>query len=84
MYRKWNFFVRYYNKGLVKEDCDNLVTANYDSYIESVGLKSLRVFLIDHFFYFVFMPTFIWWKFTPFKFKWPKEIEVIFGKINYY
>ena len=84
MYRKWNFLVRYYNKGLVKEDDDNLVTTNYDSYIEKVGFKSIRVFLIDHFFYIVFMPTFIWWKFTPFKFKWPKEIENIFGDINYY
>lgn len=84
MYRKWNFLVRYYNEGLVKEDDDNFVTTNYDSYIEKVGFKSIRILVIDHFFYIFFMPTFIWWNFAPFKFKWPKEVEEIFGKINYY
>ncbi|KAA1171125.1 hypothetical protein FWJ25_17105 [Marinobacter salinexigens] len=84
MYRKWNFIVRYYNEGFVEEDKGNLVTTNYDSYIKHVGFKSLRVFLIDHFVFVIFMPTFIWWKFSPFKFKWPKEIEAVFGKINYY
>ncbi len=84
MYRKWNFIVRYHNEGIVEGDDDNLATANYDAYIKHVGFKSLRVSLIDHFFFIVFMPTFIWWKFAPFKFKWPKEIEDVFGQFNCY
>jgi hypothetical protein len=84
MYRKWNFIVRYYNEGLIEEDNENLATSNYDAYIKHVGFKSLRIFLIDHFFFVFFMPTFIWWKFSPLKFRWPKEIEEIFGEVNYY
>ncbi|SDX06503.1 hypothetical protein [Marinobacter mobilis] len=84
MYQRWNFIVRYYNEGVSEHDLDILATANYDSYIKAVGFKSLRVFLIDHFFFVVFMPTMIWWKFSPFKYKWPKEIEAVFGQINYY
>lgn len=83
MYRKWNFIVRYYNEGVIEEDEENLYGANYDSYNQHVaGQTGRRIF--GHVLFLLFMPTMIWWKFTPFKYKWPKEIEAIFGKINYY
>jgi len=84
MYKKWNFLVRYVCEGLVDEDSEHLSKINYDSYRNKVGIKSFRVFIIDHFFYILFIPGFIWWKYTPFKYRWPKEIEFIFGKFNFY
>lgn len=84
MYKKWNFLVRYFNDGLVDDDFECLSKINYDSYRNKVGYKSLRVFLIDHFFYILFIPGFIWWRYTPLKYRWPKEIEAVFGEANYY
>ena len=83
MYRKWNFIVRYYDEGVVEEDEENLYGANYDSYNQHVaGQMGRRIF--GHVLFFFFMPTIVWSKYTPSKYKWPKEIEAIFGKINYY
>jgi len=84
MYRKWNFIVRYYNEGVVEEDADNLVMANYDSYRKDIPSKSMAARVVDTLLLITFMPTMYWWAFSPFKYKWPKEIEAIFGKINYY
>ncbi|WP_203142205.1 hypothetical protein [Marinobacter mangrovi] len=84
MYRKWNFIVRYYNEGMVEEDADNLVMANYDTYRKYITQKSLGRRIFSYLLFLVFMPTMIWWKFTPFKYKWPKEVEEVFGKANNY
>lgn len=84
MYRRWNFIVRYYNEGFVEEDVDNLAVVNYDSYRKDVSNKSIGMLILDYFSVILLMPTMIWWKYTPFKYKWPKEIEAIFGKNNYY
>ena len=84
LYRSWNFIVRYYNEGVVEEDADNLATANFDSLREDLASSSIGKRILEYSLLILFMPTMIWWKFTPFKYKWPKEIEAIFGKINYY
>lgn len=84
MYRKWNFIVRYYNEGAVEEDADNLVMANYDSYRKYISSKSIVRRIFSWLIFIVFMPTMFWWKLTPFKYKWPKEIEEVFGKANNY
>ena len=84
MYRKWNFIVRYYNEGVVEEDADNLVMANYDSYRRDIPSKSMAARIADTILLILFMPTMYWWAFSPFKYKWPKEIESVFGKANNY
>ncbi|SDX06578.1 hypothetical protein [Marinobacter mobilis] len=84
MYQKWNFIVRYYVKGMVGEDVSKLSKINYDSCIATANIKSTKDWLVEHFFMTVFMPTIIWAKISPFKYKWPREIEAIFGKNNYY
>lgn len=84
MYRKWNFIVRYYNEGVLEEDFDNLAWVNYDSFKEDVKKKSIGAAIIECMGVVLFIPSIIWWEFIPFKYKWPKQIEEIFGKINYY
>lgn len=84
MYRKWNFIVRYYNEGVVEEDIDHLAGINFDSLRKDLASSSIGKRILEYSLLILFMPTMIWWKFTPFKYKWPKEIEAIFGKINYY
>ncbi|WP_203142206.1 hypothetical protein [Marinobacter mangrovi] len=84
LYRKWNFIVRYFDEGLVREDRENLVAANYDSYVKSMRNKSLFMFVVDYVSVLFLVPTIIWGKFSPFKFKWPEKIEAVFGKNNYY
>jgi hypothetical protein len=84
MYRKWNFIVRYYNEGIVEEDMDHLAGINFDSLRKDLTSSSIGKRVVEYSLLILFMPTMIWWKFTPFKYKWPKEIEAIFGKINYY
>lgn len=83
LYRKWNFFVRYYVDGVKPEDNENLYAVNYDSYNRHVVGEPGRRFF-GHIIFIIFMPSIIWWKLSPFKYKWPKEIEDIFGKVNYY
>jgi len=84
MYRKWNVMVRYCEGGSIFEDVSNLHMMNYGVYLANSSSKSSRVLILDHFFFFLFMTNFMWWKYTPLKFKWPAEIESIFGKANYY
>lgn len=84
LYRKWNFIVRYYQEGPLEEDFVNLETCNYDSYMQGMHGKSVAASAADYLSLVLFMPTMIWARFSPFKFKWPKEIEAIFGKANYY
>jgi len=84
MYRKWNFIVRYYNEGVIEEDIDHLAWINYDSYKEDLKKKPIAISIIECLGVILFIPSIIWWNFTPFKYKWPKEIEAIFGKANYY
>ena len=84
LYRKWNFIVRYYDEGVAKEDVKNLSGINYESYKESVNNKSVGILILDYLSVILFMPSIIWWKFAPFKYRWPKEVEAIFGKANYY
>lgn len=84
IYRKWNFMVRFYKEGITKEDCSNLKTANYDSFVESINEGSRFLFVFDYVVLIVFVPTMVWAKFSPFKYKWPKEIEDIFGQKNFH
>jgi hypothetical protein len=84
IYRKWNFIVRYYDEGTTREDFDNLAWVNYDFYKEDLKKKSIGIKIIECLGVILFVPSIIWWNFTPFKYKWPKEIEAIFGKANYY
>ncbi|MDS1311701.1 hypothetical protein [Marinobacter xiaoshiensis] len=84
IYRKWNFIVRFYQEGLNKEDCSNLETANYDLYVETLNNSSFLAYILDYLSLILFVPTMIWAKFSPFKYKWPSEIEEVFGKANYY
>jgi len=84
MYQKWNFIVRYYNKGLIEEDADHLAVINFDSLRKDIASISIGKRIGEYFFLILLMPTMIWWKFTPFKYKWPKEIEEVFGKANNY
>ncbi|BES73657.1 hypothetical protein RE428_46750 [Marinobacter nanhaiticus D15-8W] len=84
MYQKWNFIVRYYNEGIIREDFNHLAWVNYDSYKEDLKKKSLGVSVVECLGVVLFVPSIIWWNFMPFKYRWPKEIEAIFGKANYY
>ncbi|MGK0524696.1 MAG: hypothetical protein ACI92N_002338 [Pseudomonadales bacterium] len=84
LYRRWNFVLRFFNRGRLPEDSDNLAVANYDSYLDEMQGKSLKAKVFDHLVFIFLMPTVIWWKFSPFKYKWPKEVEAIFGKVNYH
>ncbi len=84
MYRKWNFFVRYYNKGIGKKDADNLVMANHDTYRKYINSKSIGRRFFSFLVFIIFMPSMFFWKYTPFKYKWPQEIEAVFGKSNNY
>ena len=84
MYRKWNFIVRYYNKGLIEEDADHLAVINFDSLRKDIASISTGKRIVEYFFLILLMPTMIWWKLTPFKYKWPKKIEEVFGKANNY
>ena len=84
LYRKWNFIVRYFQEGPVNDDFVALETSNYDSYLRSMNRKSVEASIADYLSLLIFMPTIVWAKFTPFKYKWPKEIEEVFGKANYY
>ena len=84
IYQKWNFIVRYYDEGTTREDFDNLAWVNYDFYKEDLRKKSIAIKIVECLGVILFVPSIIWWNFTPFKYKWPKEIEAIFGKANYY
>ncbi|WP_297793421.1 hypothetical protein [uncultured Marinobacter sp.] len=84
LYRRWNFVLRFFNRGKLPEDLINLEVANYDSYLDGMQGKSVIAKLFGHLVFIFLMPTVIWWKFSPFKYKWPKEVESIFGKINYH
>lgn len=83
LYRKWNFFVRFYNDGVCPEDQENLYAVNYDSYNNYVSGEPGRRFF-GNLIFIIFMPSIIWWKVTPFRFKWPQKIKDIFGDISYY
>src|SRR5690606_3995324 len=84
LYQKWNFVVRYFDEGPSSEDWDNLDVLDFDSYIKSLRNKHFGMVVLDILSVILFAPTLILWKFAPFKFKWPKEIESIFGRANYY
>src|SRR5690554_4909861 len=84
MYQKWNFIVRYYNEGITEEDVNHLAGMNFDSLRKDLASSSVGKRIVEYSLLVVFMPTMIWWKFTPFKYKWPKEIEAVFGKANNY
>lgn len=84
MYRKWNFIVRYYNEGVVEKDFDHLAGMNFDSLRKDLASSSVGKRIVEYSLLIVFMPTMIWWKITPFKYKWPKEIEAVFGKAYNY
>ena len=84
IYQKWNFIVRYYDEGTTREDFDNLAWVNYDFYKQDLKKKSIGIKIVECLGVILFVPSIIWWNFTPFKYKWPKEIEAIFGKANYY
>lgn len=84
MYQKWNFIVRYYNEGITEEDVNHLAGMNFDSLRKDLASSSVGKRIVEYSLLIVFMPTMIWWKFTPFKYKWPKEIEAVFGKANNY
>lgn len=84
LYRRWNFVLRFCNRGKLSEDDSNLAVANYDSYLNDMQGKSIRAKVFGHLVFVFLMPSVIWWKFSPFKYKWPKEVEDIFGKVNYH
>lgn len=84
LYRRWNFILRFFDQGMLPEDSGNLAVSNYDSYLHEMKGKPVSAKFFDHFVFILLMPTVIWWKFSPFKYKWPKEVEAIFGKANYY
>lgn len=84
MYRKWNFIVRYYNEGVIEEDIDHLAGMNFDSLRKDLASSSIGKRVVEYSLLILFMPTMIWWKFTPLKYRWPKEIEAVFGKVNNY
>lgn len=84
LYRRWNFIVRYFYEGMSEEDKDNLSVLNYDNYVKYLIKKPFGVMIIDYFSVVLLAPTIIIWKFAPFRFKWPSEIEAAFGKGNYY
>jgi hypothetical protein len=84
LYRRWNFVLRFFNQGLLPEDSSNLEVANYDSYLDGLHGKPVIAKFFGHLVFIFLMPTVIWWKFSPFKYKWPKEVEAIFGKVNYH
>ncbi|WP_203142204.1 hypothetical protein [Marinobacter mangrovi] len=84
MYRKWNFIVRYYNDGVVEKDIDHLAGMNFDSLRKDLASSSIGKRIVEYSLLILLIPTIIWSKYTPLKYKWPKEIEEIFGKINYY
>ena len=84
MYRRWNFIVKYYSDGITEKDRKELVAINYDTYRRYAGSKVRRKRVFGYLILLLFMPSMFWWKVSPFKFKWPKEIESIFGKSNNY
>lgn len=84
LYQKWNFIIRYIDEGPILEDWDNLDVLDFESYKNSLKDKSFGISVLDVVSVILFAPTLLMWKFTPFKFKWPKEIERVFGKTNYY
>lgn len=84
LYRRWNFVLRFFNRGKLSEDDSNLAVANYDSYFNDMQGKSIRAKVFGYLVFVFLMPSVIWWKFSPFKYKWPKEVEDIFGKVNYH
>ena len=84
LYRRWNFIVRYHDEGVVDADTDRLAVLNFDSYKEDVSNKPIGIMVLDYLSVIFLMPTMIWWKFSPFKYKWPTEIEAIFGQSNNY
>lgn len=84
LYRNWNFIVRCYEDGVNNEDDGNLYGSNYREFMNKSGTDSAVGIVTAHFFMIIFMPSIIWWRVSPFKCKWPKEIEEIFGKENHY
>lgn len=84
LYRNWNFVIRYCVDGVRKEDSENLYGSNYRAFINKSGVDSIIQVVTSHIFMIIFMPSMIWWNVSPFKYKWPKEIEEVFGKANYY
>ncbi|SDX06539.1 hypothetical protein [Marinobacter mobilis] len=83
MYQRWNFIVRYFNDGVTVDDEGHLYGANLDSYNRYMADEPRQRF-IGYALFSVFLPAMFWWKISPFKYKWPREIESIFGKNNYY
>ncbi|OEY65906.1 hypothetical protein [Marinobacter sp. X15-166B] len=84
MYQRWNFIVRYYHGEVAEKERVELIGINHDSYKRYLNSKTLIRRILGNLVFMIFMPSMFWWKLTPFKFKWPKEIEAIFGKKNYY
>ena len=84
LYKRWNFIVRYYKDGIIEEDSKNLAWVNYESFKGDLKRKSIGVAVIECLGVIVFLPSVIWWNYSPFKYRWPKKINAIFGKTNYY
>ncbi|MEX2474619.1 hypothetical protein [Marinobacter sp.] len=84
LYRSWNYIVRYYKDGVMEEDADNLATANFDSIRKDLASSSIGKRIVEYSLLVLFMPNMIWWTYTPLKYKWPKEVEEIFGESNNY
>jgi len=84
MYQRWNFIVKYVNEGLTNQEIDDLVGVNFDAYKNYLSSKSLGRRILSYSIFLILMPTMFWWKVSPFKYKWPKEVEAVFGRINYY
>ncbi|WP_298450091.1 hypothetical protein [uncultured Marinobacter sp.] len=84
LYKWWNFIVRYYKDGIIEEDSINLAWINYGSFKEDLKRKSIGVAIVECLGVIVFLPSVIWWHYSPFKYKWPKNIDEIFGKTNYH
>lgn len=84
LYRRWNFVLRFFNRGKLSADDSNLAVSNYDSYLNDMHGRSITAKVFGHLVFVFLMPSVIWWKFSPFKYKWPKEVEDIFGEVNYH
>ncbi|WP_417536909.1 DUF6708 domain-containing protein [Methylophaga sp.] len=86
IYERWNFIVRYLYDGPDSEDWKNLELLNFKSYLKVLNKKKSRagMLVVDFLSVVLLAPPIIFWSFAPFKFKWPAEIENIFGRANYY
>ncbi len=84
IYERWNFILRYFQDGPSSEDLKNLELLNFESYKEVLKNKNFGMKIVDIVSVVLLAPPIIFWSFSPFRFKWPAEIENIFGRANYY